>query len=100
MFLLQTDKMKEQNLITCKCTKNRFTGRTDQWNMNIDYIHMRFMDAVVQGNGLTEDEAKRIIQEQQYQDYQKIKASDIKMSVQDTPSKLKDDLDLNTLLGL
>jgi len=48
LFLLQDDAMKEKKEIVCKITKNRFTGRTDTWLMNIDYEHMRFIEAKVQ----------------------------------------------------
>ena len=51
LFLLQNEEMKEQSEIVAKCTKNRFTGRTDNWRMNIDYEHMRFMDMIVQNAG-------------------------------------------------
>jgi len=47
LFLLQNDEMKEAGEMALKCTKNRFTGRTDTWMMNIDYTRMRFADMVV-----------------------------------------------------
>lgn len=50
LFLLQNDEMKEAGEIVCKCTKNRFTGRTDTWFMNIDYQHMRFSDMIIQNS--------------------------------------------------
>jgi len=50
LFLLQDDEMKERNEIVCKCTKNRFNGRTDTWMMNIDYKLMKFNDMEVQPN--------------------------------------------------
>lgn len=50
MFLLQSDEMKLRNEIVCKCTKNRFNGRTDAWLMNIDYTRMRFSDMVSQSS--------------------------------------------------
>jgi len=43
LFLLQTEEMKAQKEIICKVTKNRFNGKTDCWNMNVDYEHMRFV---------------------------------------------------------
>lgn len=49
LFLLQNDEMKERKEIICKVTKNRFTGFTDSWMMNVDYEHMRFNDMLVQG---------------------------------------------------
>lgn len=60
VFLLQNEQMKEEKLITCKCTKNRFTGRTDSWDMSIDYEHMRFSD-VVTSMGMEDGEAMDII---------------------------------------
>jgi len=50
LFLLQNEEMKERKVIVCKVTKNRFNGRTDTWQMGIDYEHMRFHDLLVQGN--------------------------------------------------
>ena len=47
LFLLQNDEMKEACEMALKCTKNRFTGRTDTWMMNIDYTRMRFADMIV-----------------------------------------------------
>lgn len=46
VFLLQDEAMKERNEIICKVTKNRLNGRTDTWQMNIDYEHMRFHDVI------------------------------------------------------
>lgn len=48
LFLLQNEEMKERKEIVCKCTKNRFNGRTDTWMMNIDYEKMRFHDMIIQ----------------------------------------------------
>lgn len=50
LFLLQDEEMKARGEIVLKCTKNRFTGRTDTWMMNIDYEHMRFSDMIIQGD--------------------------------------------------
>lgn len=49
LFLLQNEEMKGRKEIVLKCTKNRFTGRTDTWMMNIDYERMKFSDMVIQG---------------------------------------------------
>lgn len=109
LFLLQNEKMKEENLITCKCTKNRFTGRTDTWNMNVDYVHMRFIDAVVQdSSGLSEKEVKQIITDQQMQDLEVIKRKDNELKddfseTQDAISsstEIKGDFDVESFLGL
>ena len=61
LFLLQNEEMKERKEIVCKCTKNRFTGRTDTWIMSVDYEHMRFADMLVQGNNTSIDEINTAI---------------------------------------
>ena len=50
LFLLQTPEMKERKEIIFKCTKNRYTGRTDTWMMNIFYEYMRFEDMVTENS--------------------------------------------------
>lgn len=50
IFLLQNEEMKERKEIILKCTKNRYTGRTDTWMMNIDYEHMRFSDMITENS--------------------------------------------------
>ena len=50
LFLLQTPDMKKAKEIILKCTKNRYTGRTDTWMMNIDYEHMRFEDMITENS--------------------------------------------------
>jgi replicative DNA helicase len=95
LFLLQNEKMKEEKLITAKCTKNRFTGRTDTWNMNVDYEHMRFTDSVVQGMGITDKEASSMILEQQFEDFKKVDAHDKKLNVE-----LNEELDIAKILNL
>jgi hypothetical protein len=78
VFLLQNEQMKEENLITCKVTKNRFTGRTDQWDMNIDYEHMRFNDLLVQtGTGMTSTEVNSTIESTYRQDLVIMKENDM-----------------------
>lgn len=49
LFLLQNEEMKEQGLMNLKVTKNRYTGRTDSWDMFIDYNYMRFTDKETAG---------------------------------------------------
>lgn len=49
MFLLQDEEMKKRNEIHCKITKNRFNGRTDSWNMYINYTRMSFHDLIKEG---------------------------------------------------
>ena len=91
MFLLQTEEMKEQKLMTCKVTKNRFNGRTDHFNMNIDYLHMRFSDAIVQDGGMTEKEVEKEIKTIRQEDIQKIKKHD---------NSLNEEFDVMAELGL
>lgn len=92
LFLLQTPQMKEENLMTCKITKNRFTGKTDTWNMNIDYNHMRFSDAIVQDDiGLSEKEATKRIKTIKQEDMEKIKKHD---------NSLNEEFDVMKELGL
>lgn len=50
LFLLQNEEMKARKEFVLKCTKNRYTGRTDTWMMNIDYEHMRFHDMVTENS--------------------------------------------------
>lgn len=50
LFLLQNEEMKVRKEFVLKCTKNRYTGRTDTWMMNIDYEHMRFHDMVTENS--------------------------------------------------
>lgn len=50
LFLLQNEDMKERKEFVLKCTKNRYTGRTDTWMMNIDYEHMRFYDMITENS--------------------------------------------------
>lgn len=50
LFLLQNEEMKENNEICMKITKNRFSGRTDTFLMNIDYEKMRFSDMLIEGS--------------------------------------------------
>lgn len=88
VFLLQNEQMKEENLITCKCTKNRFTGRTDTWDMNVDYEHMRFTDVLVQGNGLTTSEANDAIETTYRQDIAIMKENDMTADDEDDVLKI------------
>lgn len=47
VLVLQTEEMKQKSEVTIKFTKNRYTGITDTYMMNVDYPHMRFADMVV-----------------------------------------------------
>lgn len=44
LFLLQTEEMKEEGRQIWKITKNRFSGKTESFPMNVDYQIMRFED--------------------------------------------------------
>lgn len=45
-FVLQNEQMKENSEVVLKITKNRYTGITDSFMMNIDYPKMRFCEIV------------------------------------------------------
>lgn len=104
MFLLQTPQMKEEGLMTCKVTKNRFTGRTDYWDMNINYDHMKFSDAIVDGGGMDAMEVKSEIATIMMEDIAKIKAKDNALTndfdspIGETP--INEEFDINQVLGL
>ena len=42
--------MKLNKQMVLKCTKNRYTGRTDTWMMNIFYEYMRFEDMITENS--------------------------------------------------
>lgn len=44
LFLLQTDEMKQNGEIIAKITKNRYTGKTETFPLNVNYELMRFED--------------------------------------------------------
>lgn len=44
IVLMQNDELKSNSKIRCRVTKNRFTGKTGDFGMLIDYNHMRFID--------------------------------------------------------
>lgn len=52
LLCLQNEEMKQKSEITVKITKNRYTGMTDTYMMNVDYPHMRFADMVVLGSNV------------------------------------------------
>ncbi len=84
VFLLQNEMMKEEKIIKCKVTKNRFTGRTDSWDMSIDYEHMRFHDMLVQDGSslMTDTEAESLIGEDKIANLNIIKAENKKNGVE------------------
>ena len=43
-LILQNEEMKQKGEILIKFTKNRYTGMTDSFVMNVDYQKMRFCD--------------------------------------------------------
>lgn len=58
-FLLQSEEMKAKSQLVFKITKNRFSGRTDHFQMNVDYSRMRVSDTVEPSSA---EEAKKIEQ--------------------------------------
>ncbi len=105
LFLLQTPVMKEEGLLTCKVTKNRFNGRTDYWDMNIDYKHMRFSDAI-NSSGMQNKEINKTLAEIKAYDMKIIKAKDNEIKddfgsseISET-SEIKPELDVLAELGL
>lgn len=52
IFALQDEHMKENKEIVLKFTKNRYTGKTDSFMMDIDYDHMRFLDRIADFNSV------------------------------------------------
>lgn len=100
MFLLQTPAMKEEGRMTCKVTKNRFTGRTDFWDMKIDYEHMRFSDDKI-GNDMNNiEKLPATMTETQINDkINDINTQDIKI-IKRHDSKLEPEFDVLTELGL
>ena len=45
-FILQNEEMKANSEVLVKITKNRYTGITDSFVMNIDYPKMRFCEII------------------------------------------------------
>ena len=101
-FILSTEEMKQKGEILMKFTKNRFTGITDSFLMNIDYAKMRFSDVIDtampnqnidnSSDGFktnaekinAENFAKKEISEIHKQSMQNIKEIDKSQSLQDT----------------
>lgn len=80
LFLLQDEEMKKSGEMLLRCTKNRFTGRTDTWKMNIDYTYMQFSDKEeIQDSAATPDQetwANKEIGKVHQQDMEIIKKHD------------------------
>lgn len=60
-FLLQDESMKENNRIIFKTTKNRFSGKTKSFEMNIDYNYMRFYDTEIIDMSNFNDEKEKVL---------------------------------------
>ena len=107
LFCLQSEEMKKNCEMVMKVTKNRYTGITDTFMMNINYPKMRFSDIIenqslpengtinfstpgqaVQATNFANNEVRQIVQD----DMKKIKEHDSKIE------KQKDEL--MDLLGL
>ena len=43
-FLIQPEEYKKEGKIVFKITKNRYTGRTETFTMNVDYSRMKFLN--------------------------------------------------------
>lgn len=56
-FLLQNEEMKQQGKLTFKITKNRYSGLTNSFSMNVDYSKMRVLDEVIVDSA---EEAKKV----------------------------------------
>lgn len=77
VFILQNEVMKEKSEVLVKFTKNRYTGITDSFMLNIDYQKMRFSDVIDETDFKTFEEkqnaenfAKQEIRQVQRQDIQ------------------------------
>ena len=95
MFILQNEAMKEKSEVLVKFTKNRYTGMTDSFMLNVDYQKMRFSDVIDGADFKTFDDkknaeqfAKQEIRQVHKQDVQIMKESDKKMSADDILSMI------------
>lgn len=59
IFLLQNQEMKEQNKLTLKFTKNRYSGLTNSVQMNVDYTKMRVVDEVIVSSESEQNEIEK-----------------------------------------
>lgn len=94
VFILQNEVMKEKSEVLVKFTKNRYTGITDSFMLNIDYQKMRFSDVIDETDFKTFEEkqnaenfAKQEIRQVQKQDIQIAKKEE-KMSTDDILSMI------------
>lgn len=95
IFILQNESMKEKSEVLVKFTKNRYTGMTDSFMLNVDYQKMRFSDVIDGADFKTFDDkqnaeqfAKQEIRQVHKQDVQIMKESDKKMSADDILSMI------------
>ena len=94
VFILQNEVMKEKSEVLVKFTKNRYTGITDSFMLNIDYQKMRFSDVIDETDFKTFEEkqnaenfAKQEIRQVQKQDIQIAKNGE-KMTTDDILSMI------------
>lgn len=94
VFILQNEVMKEKSEVLVKFTKNRYTGITDSFMLNIDYQKMRFSDVIDETDFKTFEEkqsaeqfAKQEIRQVQKQD-QQIAKNEEKMTTDDILSMI------------
>lgn len=95
VFILQNEVMKEKSEVLVKFTKNRYTGITDSFMLNIDYQKMRFSDVIDETDFKTfeqkqnaENFAKQEIRQVQKQDIQ-IAKNEEKMTTDDILSMIE-----------
>ena len=105
VFLLQTEEMKQKSEMLCKITKNRYTGITDSFVMNIDYPKMKFSD-IDQNKDLPENalvDFKTVEQKEKAESYAKKEISEINKNsfnaIKKADSSQKD-VDILDILGL
>lgn len=66
-FLIQNEQMKTNSEVIIKITKNRYTGMTDTFMMNVDYPKMRFKE-ILQNEGQPENALTQFATTQQKAD--------------------------------
>lgn len=105
VFLLQTEEMKQKSEMLCKITKNRYTGITDSFVMNIDYPKMKFSD-IDQNKDLPENalvDFKTVEQKEKADSFAKKEISEINKNsfnaIKKADSSQKD-VDILDILGL
>ncbi len=106
IFLLQTEDMKQKSEMLCKVTKNRYTGITDSFIMNIDYPKMRFSD-IEENKNLPENsliDFKSIDQKEKSESYAKTEIAQINKSSYEAIKKIDkentEEPDIMKILGL